>query len=67
MTRIEVSQLYAADADEMIAKVATRSLSNLAALPAETFDAGLRHLSTDARAGHLEFPLHERLDLIVFS
>lgn len=67
VTRIEVSQLYAADADEMIAKVATRSLSNLAALPSEAFDAGLRHLTADARSGRLRFPLHEHLDLVVFG
>ena len=51
----------------MIAKVATRSLSNLAALPPDVFDAGLHHLTEDARSAHLKFPLYEHLDLVVFG
>ena len=67
VARLGVDQRYADDAGELIAKVATRSLSNLAALPDAVFDEGLRRLTADARSGRLRFPLDERLDLVVFN
>ena len=66
-TRIEVDQLYAAGPDEMIAKVTSRSLSNLAAMPDALFVEGVRRLTADAHSGALPFPVTERLDLVVFG
>ena len=63
--RIEVPQRYADSARELVDKVATRSLSNLAQLPDDVFEAGLRALQRDAR--ELSYPLDERLDLVVFA
>jgi SAM-dependent methyltransferase len=62
---IEVHQRYAGSAGELVDKVATRSLSNLATLPDDVFAAGL-HALRRAAAG-LEYPLDERLDLVVFT
>jgi SAM-dependent methyltransferase len=67
VARLEVGQRYADAAGELIAKVATRSLSNLAWLADPVFDEGLRRLTADARSGRLPFPIDERLDLVVFG
>jgi len=61
--RIQVSQRYAGSAAELVDKVATRSLSNLATLPDDVFDAGLHAVRRDAP--RLGYPLDERLDLVV--
>jgi SAM-dependent methyltransferase len=61
--RIQVSQRYAGSAAELVDKVATRSLSNLATLPDDVFAAGLRAVRRDAP--RLDYPLDERLDLVV--
>jgi SAM-dependent methyltransferase len=63
--RIEVPQRYAGSAAELVDKVATRSLSNLATLPDDAFAAGLRAVRRDAPT--LSYPLDERLDLVVFT
>jgi SAM-dependent methyltransferase len=62
---IHVPQRYAGSAAELVDKVATRSLSNLARLPDEEFAAGLDAVRRDAPG--LRYPLEERLDLIVFT
>jgi SAM-dependent methyltransferase len=61
-----VEQTFAADPDELLAKVRTRSLSHLAALPDAKYHAGLRLLESDAQHGRLTGPIRERLDLVVF-
>ncbi|GAA3339580.1 hypothetical protein GCM10020358_23830 [Amorphoplanes nipponensis] len=63
--RVEVPQRYAGSARELVDKVATRSLSNLARLPDDDFAAGLRAVRRDAPG--LSYPLDERLDLVVFT
>jgi SAM-dependent methyltransferase len=63
--RVEVSQRYADSARELVGKVATRSLSNLARLPDDVFADGLRTVERDVPG--LEFPLDERLSLVVFT
>jgi SAM-dependent methyltransferase len=63
--RTAVSQRYAGSARELVAKVATRSLSNLAGLSDDVFAAGLRDL--ERAAPGLDFPLDERLDLVVYT
>ena len=63
--RIEVPQRYAGSPAELVGKVATRSLSNLARLPDDVFAAGLEAVRTDAPG--LAYPLDERLDLVVFT
>jgi SAM-dependent methyltransferase len=65
--RLTVPARFAGDADELIAKVASRSLSNLAALPDETFHDGLTRLKADATSGRIAFPIEEHLDLVVFQ
>jgi SAM-dependent methyltransferase len=52
--------------DEFVERARSRSLSNLAALPDDVFQAGLRALEQDARAGALPPRIVERLDLVVF-
>jgi SAM-dependent methyltransferase len=63
--RIEVPQRYAGSARELVDKVATRSLSNLAMLPDDVFTAGLHAVRRDAPGLH--YPLDERLELIIFT
>lgn len=63
--RIEVPQRYAGSAGELVDKVATRSLSNLAGLPDDVFAVGLDALRRAAPG--LSYPLTERLDLITFT
>jgi len=63
--RIEVPQRYAGSAGELVDKVATRSLSNLATLPDDVFAAGLHAVRRDAPG--LSYPLNERLDLVIFT
>ena len=63
--RIALSQRYADSARELVGKVATRSLSNLARLPDDVFADGLRTVERDVPG--LEFPIDERLDLVVFT
>lgn len=63
--RIEVPQRYAGSPAELVDKVATRSLSNLARLPDDAFAAGLAAVRADAPG--LAYPLDERLDLVVFT
>lgn len=65
IARVEVSQRYAGSAADLVGKVATRSLSNLAALPDDVFEAGLRALRRDAPG--LGCPLDEQLELVVFG
>ena len=67
MARIRVSQIFAATAGELEGRVATRSLSNLAALPEEQFRAGLAALRRDVATGRVELPLVDHLDLVVFA
>jgi SAM-dependent methyltransferase len=62
--RLAVRQQFAATAGELLERVATRSLSNLAELPDETFRAGLSALRQDA--ARLAMPIYDELDLVVF-
>ncbi|WP_148307910.1 class I SAM-dependent methyltransferase [Actinoplanes friuliensis] len=63
--RIEVGQRYADSAQELVDKVRTRSLSNLAVLADDHFADGLRALEQDAPG--LTYPLDEQLELVVFG
>ncbi|GAB2606909.1 hypothetical protein Aab01nite_02160 [Paractinoplanes abujensis] len=58
----QVEQTFAETADELVGKASTRSLSPLAALPDQIFQAGLAQLRQDA----VDEPIVERLDLVVF-
>jgi hypothetical protein len=58
--------VLAADAEELIGKVGTRTLSPLRRMPDDAFRRGLRDLVSDARSGRLRFPVTGRLDLAVF-
>jgi hypothetical protein len=51
---------------DLVDKVRTRSLSNLAALDDNLFDEGCLALERDADARAISFPLVEHLDLVVF-
>jgi SAM-dependent methyltransferase len=62
--REAVGQTFAAGPDELLDRVRTRSLSTLAALPDVVFRAGLLRLASDV--GEMNFPVVERLDLVVF-
>jgi ubiquinone/menaquinone biosynthesis C-methylase UbiE len=64
---IKVAQIFASTAAELVGRVRTRSLSNLAALADTLFEEGCRALERDAHAGAIPFPLVEHLDLVVFS
>jgi SAM-dependent methyltransferase len=63
---LRVAQTFAENADELIGKVAARSLSPLAALPDRAFAEGLSALRSDAGEGAVVGPIVERLDLVVF-
>lgn len=63
---VRVPQVIAGDAAELIERVRTRSLSNLANLPDGSFHAGLRALQRDADSGAIAYPVVEHLDLAVF-
>jgi SAM-dependent methyltransferase len=67
VARIRVSQVFTETSGELEARVASRSLSNLAALPDEEFRAGLAALRRDVAAGRVEQPLVDHLDLVVFA
>ncbi len=62
----QVPQVFAADGDELLYKVGTRSLSPLAALPDAEYHAGVRRLRADVARGAFPGPVTERLDLVVF-
>ena len=64
--RVTVAQTLADTADELINKVRTRSLSNLAELPDPLFEQGCRELEHAAPAGKIHFPVIEHLDLVIF-
>jgi hypothetical protein len=57
---------WMAVADELIERVRSRSLSNLAALPDTLFRQGLRVLERDARLNSIPQRIVEELDLVVF-
>jgi SAM-dependent methyltransferase len=63
---VKVPQVIAENADELIEKVRTRTLSNLANLPDLPFRAGLQALQQDAANGAIPCPVVEHLDLAVF-
>jgi ubiquinone/menaquinone biosynthesis C-methylase UbiE len=63
---VKVPQAIAEDADELIERVRTRTLSNLVTLPDALFRAGLRALRRDAANGAIPYPVVEHLDLAVF-
>jgi ubiquinone/menaquinone biosynthesis C-methylase UbiE len=66
VAHVKVRQVIAADAEELIGKVRSRTLSNLASLPDAAFDAGLRALQQDAATGAIPYPVAEHLHLAVF-
>ena len=63
---VRVRQAIAGDADELIDRVRTRTLSNLVTLPDALFHTGLRALQPDAANGAIPYPVVEHLDLAVF-
>jgi ubiquinone/menaquinone biosynthesis C-methylase UbiE len=65
--RVTVEQTLADTADQLIDKVRTRSLSNLAELPDPLFEQGTRELEHAALAGKIDFPVTEHLDLVIFK
>lgn len=65
--RVQVEQVFAGDVDELIEKVESRSLSNLAGLSATAFREGLSALRQDADDGVITGPVLDRLDLVVWG
>jgi SAM-dependent methyltransferase len=63
---VQVEQVFAEDAGELVEKVQTRSLSPLADLPDQAFEEGLSALRRDADRGRIAAPIVDRLDLVVF-
>lgn len=63
---VKVPQVIAEDADELLEKVRTRTLSNLANLSNALFCAGLQALQRHAVDGTIPYPVVEHLDLAVF-
>jgi hypothetical protein len=59
MDRAQVEQVFAGDSDEMIEKVESRSLSNIAGLSELAFHEGLRALRQDADDGIITGPVLE--------
>jgi ubiquinone/menaquinone biosynthesis C-methylase UbiE len=59
----QIPQVYAQSLAELIAKVRSRTLSNLAALPDERFEAGLNALVEHPP----KIPVLQALDLVVFG
>ncbi|MEV0713163.1 class I SAM-dependent methyltransferase [Asanoa sp. NPDC050611] len=64
--RVPVTQVFASTAAELVGKVRTRSLSNLAALTDDLFEEGCSALERDATIGAITFPVVEHLDLVAF-
>ncbi|MEU8610380.1 class I SAM-dependent methyltransferase [Actinoplanes sp. NPDC048791] len=64
--QVQVEQTFADNADELVEKVKTRSLSPLAGLPDQVFEDGLSALRKDADEGRIAEPVVDRLDLVVF-
>jgi SAM-dependent methyltransferase len=63
---VKVEQVLAESPDELIDRVRTRSLSNLAGLADAVFHDGLRAMEQHARDGGMPQRIVERLDLVVF-
>jgi ubiquinone/menaquinone biosynthesis C-methylase UbiE len=61
-----VEQVLAESPAELVDRVRTRSLSNLAGLADAVFENGLDALRRDAREGRIPQRVVERLDLVVF-
>lgn len=64
---LKVGQVLAESPGEFAERARSRSLSNLAALDDDLFEAGLRALERDAADGRLPDRIDERLDLVVFA
>jgi ubiquinone/menaquinone biosynthesis C-methylase UbiE len=64
---LKIEQVLAASPDELIDKVRTRSLSNLAALSVGAFENGLRAMERDAQLSNIPQNIVEQLDLVVFK
>jgi SAM-dependent methyltransferase len=63
---LKIAQLMAGTTAELLDKVRSRSLSNLAALPDSAFERGCRELERAALAGDIPIPVVEHLDLVAF-
>jgi ubiquinone/menaquinone biosynthesis C-methylase UbiE len=64
---LKVGQVLAESPAEFAERAHSRSLSNLAALDDDLFEAGLRALERDAAEARLPARIDERLDLVVFA
>lgn len=65
--RVQIEQVFAGGPEELVEKVRSRSLSNLAGLSEPAFQEGLRALRQDADNGVITGAVLDRLDLVVFG
>jgi SAM-dependent methyltransferase len=67
IAHLKVAQTLAGSPQEFVERAGSRSLSNLATLDDDLFEAGLRAMEHDAAAGRMPERIVEQLDLVVFE